>query len=120
MSTRKKKKPRTIPCPTCRGHADGFICLTCNGLGVLFHRSTLVVKGGKKGLSEMRKRSGFVTSSNPLVGFLYILMRDHITPGSVEGIMVEHELPGKDMYTNGWLANYAKDVAHRLVKGGKK
>ena len=66
----------------------------------------------------IRKRSGEVQSNSLLVGFLYILMRDHLTPGKVEGIMFEHCSPGvASIFTNGWLAKYAEDVANRLLCG---
>jgi hypothetical protein len=66
--------------------------------------------------NEMRLRSGGVDSRDPLVAFLYTLIRDHITPGVIEDILVDHVIPstGTNVYSNGWLANYAKDIATRL------
>lgn len=64
---------------------------------------------------ELRKRSGGVESQDPLVSFLYELMRDHVPPGTVETIMKNTPLvPTK--FCNGWLAKYAEDVASRLRK----
>ena len=65
----------------------------------------------------MRKRSGSVDSSDPLVGFIYILARDHLTPGVIERIMENQVEPsrGQDVqFTNGYLARYSEDVAERL------
>jgi len=67
---------------------------------------------------DLRARSGSVRSSDPLVSFLYTLMRDHMTPGEVEAILQEdvEKCAGKEVeYSNGWLANYAKDLAKRLT-----
>lgn len=64
----------------------------------------------------LRSRSGFVDSTDPLVSFLYILMRDHVPAGVVEEITRNH--CEKDLsdanFCNGFIANYAKDVARRL------
>lgn len=71
--------------------------------------------------SSMRKRSGEIDSDDLLVAFLYLLMRDHITPGTVEYMMIQlekerwHIDPSWTMqFTNGWLAKNAKDIANRL------
>lgn len=63
----------------------------------------------------LRHRSSSVTIDNDrLVEFLYILMRDHVPLGTVEGIIIDHVVGGENRYTNGWLANYARDVSLRL------
>lgn len=66
----------------------------------------------------LRDRSGAVESSDPLVAFLYHLMRDHLPAGVVEGIVQNHvPNPGREVtayFTNGYLASYAKDIAARL------
>ena len=63
--------------------------------------------------SAMRIRSGKVTSDDRLVEFLYDLMICSLTPGAVETLMSKNT--GKQArYTNGWVAQYAKDVAKRL------
>jgi len=64
----------------------------------------------------LRARSGSVNSTDPLVEFLYALMRDHLSAGKVERIM-EEQVVGtgtSSEYTNGYLAMYAQDVAARL------
>ena len=54
-----------------------------------------------------------VTDDRPLVSFLYELMRDHVTPGVVERLVKESPA-GETKFTNGHLANYAKELADRL------
>ena len=63
----------------------------------------------------LRKRSGAITSKDPLVSFLYELMRDHIVPGRIALIMQNlHKEKGLIEYSNGYLAKYALDVAKEL------
>lgn len=61
-------------------------------------------------------RSGSVNDKDPLVTFLYILMRDHLPTGIVEEIVEKHTYHDGMTYTNGWLAEYAQDLAERLKK----
>lgn len=65
-------------------------------------------------MGAMRARSGTEKSADPLVSFLYNLMRDHLPAGAVEGIMLDTYPDRVSVFTNGWLARYAKDVATRL------
>lgn len=65
-------------------------------------------------MKSLRERSGKIDSTDPLVSFLYILMRDHILVGEVEEIMLHHVDYGNSQFTNGWLAQYCIDVANRL------
>ena len=65
----------------------------------------------------IRERSGNVDSGDPLVVFLYLLMRNHLPTGVVAEVVKEAELVGPDepsQFSNGWLAEYAKDLATRL------
>jgi hypothetical protein len=60
-----------------------------------------------------------------LVAFLHVLMRDHVPPGVVESLMVEHAEKTigpyqKDAYTNKHLAKYAVEISKRLVKRNTK
>jgi hypothetical protein len=64
----------------------------------------------------IRERSGNVEIDSILVSFLYELMRDHVTPGVIEVIMQNSIKESKVMYTNGWLAKYAEDLALRLTQ----
>lgn len=71
-----------------------------------------------KSTAELRKVSGSVEfPADWLTSFLYILMRDSTPTGKVESLvrMVETESrEGPVVYTNGWLAQYAKHLADRL------
>jgi hypothetical protein len=66
--------------------------------------------------AEMHKRSGAVHDADPLVALFYDLLRDHIQPGDLEKLVrsaCEHH--DKTMvYSNGWLAEYARDMVRRL------
>lgn len=66
----------------------------------------------------IRKRSGEVNGKNKLQLFLYLLMRDELPPGTIEKIAQETETPefNGHQYCNGWLAQYANDLAKRLEK----
>jgi hypothetical protein len=66
-------------------------------------------------MKELRERSGSFDSNDMLVSFLYELMRDHVTPGQVEAIMLNVK-PTECQFTNGYLARYAADVAERLKR----
>jgi hypothetical protein len=48
-----------------------------------------------------------------LVSFLYQLLRDHIAPGDLEDIMLL-SVASDIIYDNGFLAEYAENVAKRL------
>jgi hypothetical protein len=64
--------------------------------------------------SILRSESGSVDINSKLVSFLYELMRDHLPPGKIEDI-VRRSQDNDVEYTNGWLANYALNVATRLA-----
>lgn len=61
----------------------------------------------------LHKRSGEVMDDDPLVRFLYLLMRDHLPTGVVEGLV--HSEDKVIHFTNGFLARYAQDMAARLA-----
>lgn len=62
----------------------------------------------------IRERSGQIDSDDPLVAFLYLLLRDKIVPGELEEIMKQISSEDESKFSNGWLALYAKDIAKRL------
>lgn len=65
---------------------------------------------------NMMSESGNVRIDNRLASFLYQLMRDHVTPGVVEGIILDDlQYTDEITYTNGWLARYAEHLAKRLT-----
>jgi len=71
------------------------------------------MKSSEEKTKALRERSGTITDKNKSVEFLYVLMRDHVPAGTVEEVMCQTE--GKEcVYTNGFLAQYAQDVANRL------
>jgi hypothetical protein len=46
---------------------------------------------------------------------LYILLRDHLSAGVVEGILKDPVQDGEWEFSNGYLAEYAKDLKDRLA-----
>jgi hypothetical protein len=66
--------------------------------------------------ARLHAHSGFVNSDDPLVFFLYILLRDHLPVSVVEGIMQNHvEVEEKDSeFCDGFLAAYAAKLAQRI------
>ena len=70
--------------------------------------------------TDLRARSGSVDSSDPLVDFLYHLIRDHLPAGAVESIIQTQVFPEErkddcvSEFCNGYVANYAQDIAERL------
>lgn len=67
----------------------------------------------------LRTRSGNVTYNSKLVSFLYSLLRDHLPAGEVEEIVQASQVE-EVAYTNGYLAQYAKDLAERLKDDAPK
>lgn len=68
---------------------------------------------------ELRERSGTVSSGDPYVTLFYVLLRDSKIPlGELEQFVkdavVQHENRLDSVFTNGYLANYAKDMIDRL------
>lgn len=69
---------------------------------------------------EMRRMSGAVDDDRPLVALLFVLMRDHVTPGLMEEVFERHVAVAggrTQQYSNGWLARHAQDLARRLGAG---
>lgn len=63
---------------------------------------------------ELRERSGRVISNDKLVSFLYDLIKCHLPARVVESLVREAQYDGEFLFTNGYLANYCKDLAERL------
>jgi len=64
---------------------------------------------------ELRERSGKVSSTSKLVSFLYSLMRDgRLSFGEIEQFVRDSESDVNTLYTNGFVAKYAIDLANRL------
>lgn len=67
-------------------------------------------------MQENETYSNKVCSDDPLVSFMYILLRDYLPAGEVESIFKEHIFPGvKSEFSNSYLANYAIELASRLA-----
>ena len=62
----------------------------------------------------IRTRSGMINSSDKLVAFIYSLLRDHISAGIIEQLVRDAEIDAESQYSNGWIAQYAQDLASRL------
>lgn len=84
--------------------------------------------GKPKSYSEintaLRERSGNVVNDDRLTSFLYELMRDHVPPGEVEKLVRDLELDDShgntsSLFSNGWLACYAEDLAKRLTRSSR-
>lgn len=71
-----------------------------------------------KAIKRMRKKSGSIDDNRLLVDFIYIIGRDYIPLGKIESIMlmIDKGKKTKSEFSNGWLAEYAQDVAERLSK----
>lgn len=64
----------------------------------------------------LREESGYFRSKDPLVCFLYDVMRDHLPVGVVEKLVLEN-VHGLDcLFSNGFLAKYAENLARELRK----
>ena len=67
---------------------------------------------------NLRKESGTITSSDRLVSFLYCLMRDHLPTSTVESLVIDTIALSEDtkdcIFTNGYLAQYAQNLAKIL------
>lgn len=63
----------------------------------------------------MRARTGRVDDERDLVGFLYLLGRDHVPLGAIEEAATQVVGKGTHQMTNGHLARWAQDLADRLT-----
>jgi len=60
---------------------------------------------------------GALQADSRLQAFLYVLMRDHVTPGTLGSVMEQIISMEKDdmVMTNGWLGMYAGELAEILT-----
>lgn len=66
---------------------------------------------------ELYQASGKIKDSRPLVSFLHDLIRDHLAFGVVEELLqdaIDFVESDDHLYANGFLAQYAQNVADRL------
>lgn len=59
-------------------------------------------------------------SENRLQAFLYLLMRDHLPTGEVVNLINSVNDQDKITFTATEIADYANNLAGRLLKGDKK
>jgi predicted ATPase len=64
---------------------------------------------------ELREVSGNVVFNDALTSFLYELMRDHLSAGTVEEIVRNSTYNTEVLFTNGWLAKYANHLSEELL-----
>ena len=62
-----------------------------------------------------KKNEGFRTN-DPLVSFLYSLLRDNLPAGEVEKLTVDAERYSEVTLSNRYLAEYAVSIASRLQR----
>lgn len=89
------------PCPS--SHCD---CGPCSNL-------TCEICPKPTSNEEIRKVSGEVNGGKLDVVF-YLLMRDHLPAGVLERVVMEAEKCNTVFFTNGWLADYAKNLSDRV------
>lgn len=71
------------------------------------------------------ERSGRFTTNSNLVAFVYELLRDHVLPGDMQKVVDDSDVhPNREVtydtspmwqLSNGWLAQYARDIVRRLI-----
>lgn len=64
---------------------------------------------------QLKQDSGDVVLDDTLATFLYLLMRDYVTPGKIE-LLVQNVVDGAESVTfgNGFLAKYAENLAKEI------
>lgn len=68
----------------------------------------------------MRVASGRVDTEDKLVVFLYLLGRDNLPLGEIEGLIDKIQRTDEDWpchFTNGWLASWAAYTASKIRDG---
>lgn len=70
---------------------------------------------------ELREESGRVAFTDPLTSFLYQLMRDEVPCGTIETIVKDVISEGnvEIIFTNGYLAKYANNLAELIRNAGQ-
>jgi len=64
---------------------------------------------------EMFQRSGEVESTDPLLAFIYVMIRNGAGPGVIFDAL-DNMTDETMRYTNGWIAEYAKYVTEKMRK----
>lgn len=66
--------------------------------------------------NALRDASGNRKSTDPLVHFLYLLMRDHMPAGTVEGLVREAIKNADAKYSNGFIVDYVEHILAQMRK----
>ena len=94
-------------------------CAQCAGFGwLIVDHPTLPVKTWAVCPSCGGPGAG-KTPLEPLINFLYVLLRDHLPSGVVEGIMVNHVEKARGRtrsYSNPHVEAHAREIAERLLR----
>lgn len=53
---------------------------------------------------------------NELVTFFYLLLRDYLSAGVVEKIVMDSTKHKSNILSNGYIGDYAEDIVKRLLK----
>lgn len=64
---------------------------------------------------QLRADTGALKSTDPLVSFIYHLLRDQLPAGVVEQQVMNAIKNADALYSNGFLLQYAENIAKRLV-----
>lgn len=64
---------------------------------------------------KLRADTGALKSTDPLVSFLYHLLRDELPAGVVEGLVIKAIKNADALYSNGFMLQYAENIAARLT-----
>ena len=67
-----------------------------------------------KRIKKLKYKSGTISSKKKLVSFLYLLLRDYLPAADVEMLVLDSSKTTTSVFTNGYLALYAKDLAKQL------
>lgn len=65
--------------------------------------------------NKLRTDTGALKSTDPLAAFIYHLLRDELASGVVEGLAMKAVKNADAIYSNGFLLQYAENIANRLV-----
>lgn len=71
--------------------------------------------------SQLREKTGTISTTNPIDVFIYILLKDYLPSEKVEEIFfkVANSSQGTVVFNNGWLGKYAIDLREQLEKINK-
>jgi hypothetical protein len=67
---------------------------------------------------ELREKTGTVSTTDPLVVMWYLLAKEYLNLSQTEELLgkIRDTMPGSVVLNNGWLGNYAIDLAGQIDK----